>query len=279
MTCLRPALRSLLLSSLFAAACCASARAQEPSAATTPDPAPSTQERVYTREEVTKPAVILSMPGPALPRKFGKTFDVNGTVKVEMVLISSGKIADVKVLEGLSQAQNFASLKAARQITFMPATKDNRPVSQSYVAEYRFRIIAEEFGTADELKGVSKFYVDAGGDREAREELTGELLRLMPSLQLVDSPEQAECVILFIYYGRTDQPPPVVNPHTREATYNAPLNVKVGRGWVIKPLAADRQRVLFYCEDTKYGPIERKPTTNFARAFTDAYKKANGIPK
>lgn len=269
---------SLLLSSFFVAACCASARAQEPSEAT-PDPTPSTQERVYTREEVTKPAVILSMPEPVLPRKLGKTFDVNGTVKVETVLTSSGKVGDVKILEGLSRAQNFAALKAAHRITFMPATKDNRPVSQSYVAEYGFRIITDEFGKSDELKGVSKFYVDAGGDREAREELTGELLRLMPSLQLVDAPEQAECVIIFIYYGRTDQPPPFVNPHTRQTTYNAPLNVKVGRGWVVKPLAADRQRVLFYAEDTKYGPIERKPTTNFARAFNDAYKKANGMLK
>lgn len=252
--------------------------AQEPPTAT-PEPAPTTQEHVYAREEVTKPAVILSMPEPVLPRKLGKTFDVSGTLKVEMVLTSSGKVGDVKVVEGLSKAQNFAAVKAARLITFMPATKDGRPVSQSYVAEYHFRILTEEFGTADELKGVSRFYVDAGGDREAREELTGELLRLMPSLQLVDAPEQAECVILFIYYGRTDQPPPIVNPHTRQTTYNAPLNVKVGRGWVVKPLAADRQRVLFYAEDTKYGPIERKPTTNFARAFADAYKKANGIPK
>jgi len=278
LTRLRLAARTLLLSSLFVAACCASALAQEPSPAS-PESTPSTQERVYTREEVTKPAVILSMPDPVLPRKLGKTFDVNGTVKIELVLTSSGKVADVKIVEGLSKAQNFAALKAARLITFMPATKDNRPVSQSYVAEYRFRIVEEEFGTADELKGVSKFYVDAGGDREAREELTGELLRLMPSLQLVDAPEQAECVILFIYYGRTDQPPPIVNPHTRQATYGAPLNVKVGRGWVVRPLGADKQRVLFYAEDTKYGPIERKPTTNFARAFADAYKKANGIPK
>jgi hypothetical protein len=161
----------------------------------------------------------------------------------------------------------------------MPATKNGLPVSQSIVADYSFRVMTDEFGTADELKGVSKFYVNAGGDREAREELTGELLRLMPSLQLVDAPEQAECVIIFIYYGRTVQPPPIVDPHTRRATYNAPLNVKIGRGWVVKPLAADRQRVLFYAEDTKNGPIERRPTTNFARAFADAYRKANGIPK
>jgi len=275
----RPSLatRSFLLSLFFVVACCASARAQGEAAAQ-PDAAQGTQEIVYTREEVTKPAVILTMPDPVLPSLRGKASEVNGTVKLEVVLASSGKVSEVKILEGLSQAQNFAAVKAARRITFMPATKDGRPVSQSVVAEYHFQHIEEEFGKADELKGVTKFYVNSGDDRESREEVTGELLRLMPSLQLVDKPEQAECIILFISYGRVDSQL-VKNALTGETKYNAPLNVKVGRGWVIKPLAADRHRVLFYFEDTKYGPGERRPATNFARAFADAYTKANGIPK
>jgi hypothetical protein len=275
LTRLRLAARSLLLSSLFIAACCASARAQGDPVAT-PEPA---QERVYTREEVTKPAVILSMPDPVLQRKLGKTLDVNGTVKVGVVLLSSGRIGEVEIIEGLSQAQNFASIKAAHSITFMPAEKNGRPVSQSIVAEYRFRIVTDEFGTTDELKGVSKFYVNSGGDRDAREEVTGELLRLMPSLQIVDRPEQAECIILFISYGRTDQPAAERNTVTGQMQYNAPLKVKVGRGWVVRPLAADRERVLMYYEDAKFSPVERKPSTNFARAFVEAYRKANSLPK
>jgi hypothetical protein len=55
--------------------------------------------------------------------------------------------------------------------------------------------------------------------------------------------------------------------------------VKVRRGWVVRPLAADRQRVLMYYEDAKFLPVERKPTVNFARAFVGAYRKANGLPK
>lgn len=247
----------------------------EPTA--TPEPETTTQERVYTREEVTKPAVILSMPEPVLQRKLGKTFDVSGIVKVEIVLTSSGKVGDVKVVEGLSKAQNFASVKAAHRITFMPAMKNGLPVSQSYAAEYRFTMTTNEFGKPEELKGLKKFYVDTWGDRAAREELTGELLRLMPSLELVDRTEQADCVILYSPYARMEQP--FVTDMKGRVQYETPKRVRGGRGWAVKPLAADRQRVILYYEDMKYSFAEREPTTNFARAFIDAYKKANGIPK
>jgi TonB family protein len=258
-------------------------RAQE----ATPASDGAAAERVYTREEVTNPAVIIEMPDPVFQRKLGdKLLDVSGTVKLSVVLLSTGRVGEIEVVAGLSKAQNFAAVKAARRIKFMPATRHGLPVSQSIVAEYTFRLVTNEFGTADELKGVTKFYVDAGGDRESREEITGEVLRLMPELQIVDRPEQAECVLLFYAYGRTDLQPLSPTKHPFDPTppntgtgYNAPLKVTVGRGWVVRPLAADRQRVLWYYEDTKFSPVERKPTINFARNFVSAYRKANGLPK
>jgi hypothetical protein len=262
----------LLPLALAAAGVC---RAQEAA----PSAGDAAVERVYTREEVSKPAVIIEMPEPAWQRKQGKVLDVSGTVKLNVILLSNGRVGEVEVVGGLSQAQNFAAVKAARRITFMPATKDGRPVSQLYVAEYNFRVVTDEFGSCDELKGVSKFYVDTGGDRESREEITGEVLQLLPGLEIVDRPEQAECVLLFYAYGRTDRIPPARNTYTGKMEEIAPLKVTVGRGWVIRPLPPDRQRVLWYYEDTKHSPIERKPTTNFARAFVGEYRKANGLPK
>lgn len=262
----------LLSLTLAAAGLC---RAQE----ATPAPGDAAAERVYTREEVSKPAVITEMPDPAFQKKLGdKLLDRNGTVKVNVVLLSTGRVGEVELLEGLSQAQNFASIKAARRIQFMPAMKDGRPVSQLIVAEYTFRLVTDEFGTADEMKGISKFYVDAGGDRESREEITGELLRLMPELQLVDRPEQAECVILFYAYGRTDQQLSY-SARTKRPIGSDPQKVTVGRGWVVRPLGPNKQRVLWYYEDAKSSPVERRPTINFARNFVSAYRKANGLPK
>ena len=276
-------LRRIILLLSLALAASGVCRAQEVAPATND----AGGEPVYTREEVSKPAVILSMPDPVWQRKLGdKLLDVSGTVKLNVVLLSTGRVGEVEVLAGLSKAQDFAAVKAARRIQFMPASKDGRPVSQLIVAEYTFRLMSEEFGTADELKGVSKFYVDAGGDREAREEITGEVLRLLPSLEIVDRREQAECVLLFYSYGRTDPQRLSPTKHPFDPTppntgtgYNAPLKVTVGRGWVIRPLAADRQRVLWYYEDTKFSAVERRPTINFARNFVSAYKNANGLPK
>lgn len=236
------AARSLLLSSLFVAACCASARAQADATAT-PESAQPSQEKVYAREEVTKPAVIVSMPGPVYHNYGVKLLDQTGAVKVSVVLSSSGRVTDVRVLEGLSQNQNLAALKAARRIVFMPAQKDGVPVSQSFVASYGFTVTTNETGKREELKGLTKFYVDTGGDREALGVLTGEVQKRLPRLVIVDRPEEAECILL--------------------------VNSANGRGWAFKPVSPDKRRVFLY-----YVGITPK---SFARGFVYEYKKVNDI--
>lgn len=262
----RPSLaaRTLLLSSLFLAACCASALAQEPSAAT-PDADTDTRERVYTREEVTKPAVIVSMPDPVYHNSGPKLVDLTGTVKVSVVLSSSGRVTNVQLLEGLSKGQNSASLRAARRIAFMPARKDGVPVSQSFVASYGFTVTTNESGKPEELKGLTKFYVDTGGDREALGDLTGELQKRLPRLVIVDRPEEAECILKFDGYRiRTFS-------DTNTGRNGVPITVDSGHGWVYRPVSAEKWRVILYY--TGAGITAK----SFAKAFAHEYKKANGI--
>lgn len=255
------AARSLLLLSLFVAACCASARAQDEPA--TPEPAQPSQEKVYAREEVTKPAVIVSMPDTNYHNYGAKLLDQTGTVKVSVVLSSSGRVTDVRVLEGLSQNQNVAALKAARRIVFMPAQKDGVPVSQSFVASYGFTVTTNETGKREELKGLTKFYIDTGGDREALGVLTGEVQKRLPQLVIVDRPEEAECILMFDGYRiRTFS-------DTNTGRNGVPITVDSGRAWVIKPLSADKRRVLLY-----YAGVTAK---SFARGFVYEYKKVNDI--
>jgi TonB family protein len=238
------------------------------------DAPPVTAERVYTRDEVSKPAVIISMPDVVYHNFGEKLLDLSGDVKVSVVLSASGRVTDVQILEGLAKNQNFACLKAARRITFMPATKDGIPVSQSYVAVYGFRVKTQESGTTDELTGLTKFYVDAGDDREARGDMTGELLKLLPQLVVVDRPEQAECILKF-YGSRSVQ----LSEGRRGRRDGVPLKVEHGRGWVIKPVGPDKQRVLMYYTGSKESFIENAPTTNFVRAFVYEYKRANNLGK
>lgn len=255
----------LTLTALLSCATAARACAQEGA------PAPAErEERVYTREEVTRPAVIVTMPDPVYYHSGDRLLDLTGAVKVGVVLSASGRVTDVQLLEGLSQNQNFASLKAARRIRFMPATRDGVPVSQVYVASYAFRVTQQEDGKPEELKGLTRFYLDTGGDREALGELAGELLRQLPQLALVERPELAECILKFDAYRRTEL------SDTAGGRNGLPLKVDYGRGWAVRPMAADRRRVLMYYVGGKGSFVESSPAKSFARAFAYEYKKANG---
>lgn len=257
----------LTLTSMILCASAAGVRAQDAAA-----PPPAARERVYTRDEVSKPAVIISMPDPVYHNSGDKLLDVSGAVKISVVLSASGRVTDAVVLEGLSKNQNFAALKAARRISFMPATRDGIPVSQSYVAAYRFQTVSQENGTTDELKGLTKFYVDA--EREARGDITGELLKELPQLVVVDRPEQAECILKF-EGSRTVEL--AEGPDRRRS--GVPLKVEHGHGWVIKPAGPDKRRFLMYYKGDKSSFVETAPTTTFVRAFVYEYKRANNLGK
>ncbi|MDY6959024.1 MAG: hypothetical protein SVK08_07675, partial [Halobacteriota archaeon] len=59
---------------------------------------------------------------------------------------------------------------------------------------------------------------------------------------------------------------------TATANYST---VVVGDGIVVKPIDSDRVRLLMKFTDKRTYIFERKPSTNFARAFIKAYEKAN----
>lgn len=258
--------RTLFLTLTLTILCASAAAVRAQDGAATP------QERVYTRDEVSKPAVIVSMPEPVYHNAGEKLLDLSGEVKISVVLSASGHVREVEVLEGLAKNQNFAALKAARRITFIPAVKDGMPVSQSYVAAYRFRVVSQENGTTDELKGLTKFYVDA--DREARGDITGELLKELPQLVVVDRLEQAECILKF-EGSRTVQ----LSEGQDGKRTGMPLKVEHGHGWVIKPAGPDKRRFLMYYKGDKGSFVEAAPTTTFVRAFVYEYKKANNLGK
>lgn len=261
----------LTFTSMILCASAAGMRAQDAQEQTAAPPA-AAQERVYTRDEVSKPAVIISMPDPVYHNSGEKLLDLSGAVKISVVLSASGRVRDAQVLEGLSKNQNFAALKAARRITFLPATKDGMPVSQSYVAVYSFQVMTQENGTTDELKGLTKFYIDA--DREARGDITGELLKELPQLVVVDRLEQAECILKFEGSRAVE----LAEGQDGKRT-GVPLKVERGRGWVIKPAGPDKRRFLMYYKGDKGSFIETAPTTTFVRAFVYEYKRANNLGK
>lgn len=260
----------LLISCLVAGALTISAQ--------TPGNSPA-EEKVYTVDEVTKMAAIIERPKPEYRKEAGEK-DVDGVVVLNVVLSSTGKVRDVSVVKGLSLAQNNAATKAARQIKFIPAVKDGVPVSQSLTIEYPFRFHLVEDGSVSELRGIKKIYVDAGTDDEEQRNIVGEVLKYLPQLTVVDAAKEAEVIMAFKASERTQNDKFVQkDAFTGEVknSWNIRLDMEVGRGQVLRQVTPAHLRSLLKFEDPHTNKFERKPSTNFARAFVKAYKLANGL--
>jgi TonB family protein len=269
-------LKRILLPLIFMAASIAlSASAQTPDNSS----ALLAEEKVYSSSEVTKPAVIIEKPKPEY-RKEADEKDVSGVVVLQLVLSSTGKVRDVSVVQGLSVNQNNAAIKAARQIRFIPAVKAGEPVSQVLTVEYPFQFQQIEDGSLAELRGVKKIYVDAGTNEEEQRNITGEILKYLPELTIVDVAREAEVILAFDARERTQNDKFVQkDAFTGEVknSWNIRLEMEVGQGQVLRQVTPSHLRTLLKFEDPHTNKFERKPSTNFARAFVKAYKQANGL--
>jgi TonB family protein len=65
---------------------------------------------------------------------------VTGTVTLQMILASSGKVTNIRTISGLSHGLTEKAIAAARKIYFLPAIKDGKRVHQFIRVEYNFNI-------------------------------------------------------------------------------------------------------------------------------------------
>jgi hypothetical protein len=57
--------------------------------------------------------------------------------------------------------------------------------------------LAQEYGKPEELKGLTKMFVDTGGDMKNRERISKEIEEAKLGIQLLDSEEGAEIILDF----------------------------------------------------------------------------------
>ena len=134
-----------------------------------------------------------------------------------------------------------------------------------------------EYGSADELKDVTKVFVDTGTGMEARENITLEIRKKLREakreLKFVSKPEDSDIHLRFVYETQTAHGG--VNP--------GGVIRKTPVGTVVKILGKDRVRVLMsYSKERRGGGIgiglgKGKPDIEFAREFVKAYLAANSI--
>jgi hypothetical protein len=126
-----------------------------------------------------------------------------------------------------------------------------------------------EYGHPGELRGVKKVFVDTGTDIDLRNHVLEEIQKRLPDLTIVSAPEDADIHLRFSLKEERNYGTVVPVGGRIGVPYS------VGVGSVVKVLSDDRVRVLLSFKDSRTRFGERRPSTNFAREFVQAYQRAN----
>jgi TonB family protein len=95
--------------------------------------------RTFNPREVTRKASITSKPEPLYTEEARKN-QVTGTVRLRLILSASVQVTGITPLTKLPDGLTEKAIEAARRISFTPAEKDGRKVSQYVTIEYNFNI-------------------------------------------------------------------------------------------------------------------------------------------
>jgi TonB family protein len=106
----------------------------------TSTPTPATDyAKIFTGREVDQKARVLSKPEPSYTEEARKN-QIAGTVVLRAVLSSSGEVTNISAVSGLPNGLTERAIAAARQIKFVPATKEGRAVSMWMELQYNFNL-------------------------------------------------------------------------------------------------------------------------------------------
>jgi TonB family protein len=95
--------------------------------------------RIFTGKDVTSKARLISKPEPQYTEDARKN-QITGTVVLKVVFSSSGQVTNIRTVSGLPYGLTERAIAAARQIKFVPATKDGHQVSMWMQLEYNFNL-------------------------------------------------------------------------------------------------------------------------------------------
>lgn len=101
--------------------------------------AAETDRRYYTGKEVDTKARLINKPEPSYTAAAKKS-GIVGTVILKVVFSASGKVTNIRVAQGLPEGLTERAIAAARQIKFIPATKEGKFVSMWMQLEYNFNL-------------------------------------------------------------------------------------------------------------------------------------------
>ncbi len=95
--------------------------------------------KTFSSREVSTKARVLSKPEPQYTEEARKN-QVTGTVVLRAVFTSGGQVSNIHAVSGLPYGLTERAIAAARNIRFVPATKDGHAVSMYIQLEYNFNL-------------------------------------------------------------------------------------------------------------------------------------------
>jgi TonB family protein len=95
--------------------------------------------RTFLPREVTSKARVLEKPEPAYTEAARKN-QITGTVTIKAIFSASGQVTNIVAISRLPDGLTEKAIAAARQIKFVPATKDGHQVSMYVQLEYNFNL-------------------------------------------------------------------------------------------------------------------------------------------
>ncbi|PWT92860.1 MAG: hypothetical protein C5B55_05510 [Blastocatellia bacterium] len=96
-------------------------------------------DKIFTGKDVTSKARLISKPEPQYTEEARKN-QITGTVVLKVVFSSNGQVTNIRTVSGLPYGLTERAIAAARQIKFVPATKDGHQVSMWMQLEYNFNL-------------------------------------------------------------------------------------------------------------------------------------------
>lgn len=96
-------------------------------------------DRVYNPSDLTQRARVLFKPEPQYTEEARKN-SITGTVILRVVFSKSGEVTNIRAMQSLQGGLTEKAIAAARQIRFVPATRNGQPVSMYMQLEYNFNL-------------------------------------------------------------------------------------------------------------------------------------------
>lgn len=96
-------------------------------------------QRVYVGREVDTKARLISKPEPSYTDA-AKMHGIVGTVVLKAIFAASGKVTNIRVVQGVPEGLTERAIQAARKIKFIPASKEGKFVSMWMQLEYNFNL-------------------------------------------------------------------------------------------------------------------------------------------